>query len=115
VGDEVHLQGVTGSYCATVDSGGTRDYPKARHFAIANVSGFQDDANCDTVVSFFKSFISAAANVSVHDSTQGGLIWQGMKVNPASGYAGQLGGYEANWIALSTTQYGKMHGIAAGF
>ncbi len=114
VGDEVHLgPSVTGYFCETIDSGGTRNYPNTRHYAIARIVGVEDNTSCETAVSAFRSFIPAAADFSLG---YGVNQWQGMIVTLESGYAGQLGGYKISSGGLSTSPvYGKMAALAAGF
>jgi hypothetical protein len=110
VGDSISWGGNTGTYCATVDSTGTPDYPNIRHFAIANSRDLGDvhsDDTCSSVIRFFQDFIAAKSNA--------GGMWHGIAVDINSGYSGQLGGYSATWIAGYDSPYGKPKGFAAGF
>jgi hypothetical protein len=112
VGDPLAFGAEQGTYCGTIESPGTPEYPDIRHFAIGITSHeVMSDDDCSVIVQFFRDFI--AAGVSMGSSST--FMWNGIRVAAVTGYSGQDDGYHATWLAGYSSPYGKMDGYAAGF
>jgi hypothetical protein len=108
VGDEIISDGAWGTYCASVDSTGTPDYPSYRHYAVVrdNNEHSESDQNCGTTVLWFSSFLRSGQRAQSQ-------IFDGIQV---STHTGDPAGYSFLWIRnTAPSSFGNVMGFALGY
>lgn len=100
-----------GPYCGTLETSGTATFPDAQKLVIGVKDGPLDDGDCGPVLQFFREYLAAGGPIGNHNEGR----FNGVVVETANDYDGQLAGYEVwarqnNPTARNT--YGSMRGFA---
>lgn len=113
LGDRIAAGEQLGTYCGTIGSTGTRDFPNVRHFAIAKSSDPLAEGNCSSLTQFFTDLVGSKAGVVVPANST--YMFEGQNVTKLDARAGELGGYSVHYIGGYKSRFGKLTGFAAGF